>query len=67
MGVVGASFSQLQAAILSACDFSAADAAHRQFVDGLVSQVCCRQHSFSAGQRRRELFVGVRAAVPGCR
>lgn len=38
MDVVDASFSQLRSAILSAADFSAADAAHRQFVDSLVSQ-----------------------------
>ena len=41
MDVVDASFSQLRSAILSAADFSAADAAHRQFVDSLVSQVGC--------------------------
>ncbi|KAL4434808.1 hypothetical protein ABPG77_005335 [Micractinium sp. CCAP 211/92] len=38
MDVVDASFSQLRSAILSAGDFSAADAAHRQYVDSLVSQ-----------------------------
>lgn len=39
MDVVGASFGQLRAAIAAAEDFSAADAAHRRYVDGLVSQV----------------------------
>lgn len=40
MDVVDASFRQLRTAIASARDFSAADAAHRAYVDGLVSQVC---------------------------
>ena len=40
MDVVDASFAQLRATIAGARDFSAADAAHRQYVDGLVSQVC---------------------------
>ena len=39
MDVVDASFGQLRAAIAAARDFSAADAAHRAYVDGLVSQV----------------------------
>ena len=39
MDVVDASFAQLRGAIAAARDFSAADAAHRQYVDSLVSQV----------------------------
>ena len=39
MDVVDASFGQLRASIAAARDFSAADAAHRQYVDSLVSQV----------------------------
>lgn len=39
MDVVDASFGQLRGAIVAARDFSAADAAHRQYVDSLVSQV----------------------------
>lgn len=38
MDVVDASFSHLRAAILGARDFSAADAAHRQYVSSLISQ-----------------------------
>jgi hypothetical protein len=38
MDVVDASFGQLRASIAAARDFSAADAAHRQYVDSLVSQ-----------------------------
>lgn len=41
MDVVDASFGQLRSAIAAARDFSAADAAHRQYVDSLVSQVGC--------------------------
>lgn len=39
MDVVDASFGQLRSSIAAARDFSAADAAHRQYVDSLVSQV----------------------------
>ena len=38
LDVVGASWAQLRAAVAAAPDFSAADAAHRRYVDGLVSQ-----------------------------
>ncbi|EFN52335.1 hypothetical protein CHLNCDRAFT_58938 [Chlorella variabilis] len=38
MDVVGASFGQLRAAVAGAKDFSAADAAHRRYVDSMVSQ-----------------------------
>ncbi|KAL4856683.1 Gamma-tubulin complex component 4 [Chlorella vulgaris] len=39
MDVVESSFAQLRSAVASARDFSAADAAHRLYVDSLVSQV----------------------------
>lgn len=50
MDVIDASFGQLRAAIAAARDFSAADAAHRAYVDGLVSQV--RQAARLAGAVR---------------
>lgn len=68
MDVVDASFTQLRAAILDAQDFSAADAAHRQYVDSLVSQVWVRvQGKLVDAQRTHFVSFGVeRCRSPPC-